>query len=177
MEIKNKETLLEALRQANQKAGGWFSAIPAAEFFTRQADAWSASDNVDHLIKAVKPITLALKMPRLALQGMFGKAERPSKTYTEICIAYEDEIAKGAQASGRFLPDQETPTHPEEQKKQLLDGFSKVGEALLSALEKWGDAELDQYLLPHPILGKLTMREMLFFTVYHNLRHARIEGD
>jgi hypothetical protein len=27
------------------------------------------------------------------------------------------------------------------------------------------------YRLPHPLLGKLTVREMLFFTVYHNAHH------
>jgi len=36
---------------------------------------------------------------------------------------------------------------------------------------------VDQYQLPHPVLGKLTIREMLFFTIYHNLRHASQAGD
>lgn len=37
--------------------------------------------------------------------------------------------------------------------------------------------ELDQYELTDPILGKLTIRELLCFTIYHNLRHANQEGD
>jgi hypothetical protein len=36
---------------------------------------------------------------------------------------------------------------------------------------------LDEYLLPHPLIGKLTIREILYFTIYHNLRHASLEGD
>jgi len=48
---------------------------------------------------------------------------------------------------------------------------------LVSVAEKWNEDELDQYQLPHPILGKLTIREMLYFTIYHNLRHASQEGD
>ena len=58
-----------------------------------------------------------------------------------------------------------------------MDQWSKVNAELLSAVEKWDETELDQYMLPHPILGKLTVREMLFFTIYHNLRHASQEGD
>ena len=48
---------------------------------------------------------------------------------------------------------------------------------MVAAAEKWDEKELDEYYLPHPILGKLTVREILFFTIYHNLRHARQEGD
>ena len=177
MEIKTKETIISETKNSNQRAIEWFDAIPAKQFFLRQGEAWSASDNVDHLIKAIKPITLALKIPRLGLQTMFGKVEHPSRNYDEICIIYVDEIAKGAQASGRFLPNQESPTQPEMQKKELLDQLGKTVNSLLSALENWRDAELDQYQLPHPILGKLTVREMLFFSIYHTLRHARIEGD
>ena len=177
MEINTKETIAAETKKSNQRAMEWFAAIPADPFFMREGEVWSASDNVDHLVKAIKPIALALKMPRLGLQTMFGKAEHPSRTYVEICKIYVDAIAKGAQASGRFLPDQESPAQPEIQKIILLDQLSKTGNSLLSALEKWQDSELDQYQLPHPILGKLTIREMLFFSIYHTLRHARIEGD
>ena len=38
-------------------------------------------------------------------------------------------------------------------------------------------ADLDRYRLPHPLLGKLTVREMLFFTVYHNYHHVRSVAD
>jgi uncharacterized damage-inducible protein DinB len=31
---------------------------------------------------------------------------------------------------------------------------------------------LDRLRLPHPALGKLTVREMLFFTIYHNIHHV-----
>jgi len=109
---------------------------------------------------------------------MFGKTEKPSMTYEELCQIYRNKIAKGAQASGRFLPAQENPAErAEEKKKELLDQWSKVSEELVSRAEKWDEGELDQYQLPHPILGKLTIREMLFFTIYHNLRHASQEGD
>ena len=109
---------------------------------------------------------------------MFGKPEVPSKPYEEICRIYRDEIAKGAQASGRFLPDQQSPPEGAEEKKtELLEQWSKASTELVSVAGKWNDSELDEYLLPHPLIGKLTIREMLFFTIYHNLRHASQEGD
>lgn len=177
-EINTKAEILAALKDSNRRAENWFHAMHAKDFFTRHGDVWSPSDNVDHLIRAVKPIAKALKLPKFTLQAMFGKPEKPSMTYEELCKIYRDEIARGAQASGRYLPNQESPTEdPEAKKEALLDQWSKANVELLSAVEKWDLDEMDRYLLPHPLIGKLTIREMVFFTIYHNLRHASLEGD
>jgi hypothetical protein len=177
MEIKSKESILTEIKNATQRAVAWFDAIPAEAFFTRQGAAWSASDNVDHLIRAIRPVVLALKIPKMGLQVVFGTPAPASQTYDELCKSYETRIAQGGQASGIYLPDQTPPARPEKQKKELLEKLNRAGASLVSALEKWDDAELDQYQLPHPLLGKLTVREMMFFSIYHALRHARPEGD
>ena len=177
-EINTSTELISKLKYANQSVTKWFTEFPAEEFFTRYGETWSASDNVDHLIKSHKPIAKALRLPKFTLQAMFGKPERQSKTYEKTCEIYRAEIAKGAQASGRFLPKQQTPMESAEEKKaELLEQWSKASAELLLVAEKWNDSELDGYLLPHPLIGKLTIREMLLFTIYHNLRHARQEGD
>ena len=177
-EINTSTELFSELRDANQRVTKWFTEIPVEEFFTRHGEMWSTSDNMDHLIKSHRPISRALKLPKFTLQAMFGKPERPSRTYEEICKVYRAEIAKGAQASGRFLPEQQSPIETAEEKKaELLEQWSKASTELVSVAEKWNESELDGYLLPHPLIGKLTIREMLFFTIYHNLRHASQEGD
>jgi DinB superfamily len=177
-ENTSETELMTALKDSNQRVTNWFTEIPVADFFTRHGEVWSPSDNLDHLIKSHKPIAKALKLPKFTLKAMFGKPAKLSITYQELCKIYRDELAKGAQASGRYLPDQENPNENSEQrKKELLDQFSKGSAELVSVAEKWEEDELDGYLLPHPLIGKLTIREMLFFTIYHNLRHASQEGD
>jgi uncharacterized damage-inducible protein DinB len=177
-ELKTKSELISALHDSNQRVANWFTEIPAKDFFTRHADVWSASDNIDHLIKSHQPLAKALKLPKITLRAMFGKPQKASTSFEELCQIYRDEIAKGAQASGRYLPSQENAeANAEKKKKEVIDQFSKVSTELVSAVEKWAEDELDQHLLPHPILGKLTIREMLFFTIYHNLRHASQAGD
>ena len=32
---------------------------------------------------------------------------------------------------------------------------------------------LDRYRLPHPLIGKLTLRELLLWTLYHNAHHVQ----
>jgi hypothetical protein len=117
-------------------------------------------------------------LPKFTLHAMFGKPERQSRPYEEIREIYRDEIARGAQASGRFLRNQQSPAEgAEEEGTKLLEQWSKVSTELVLVAEKWHDSELDGYLLPHPLIGKLTIREMLFFTIYHNLQHASQGGD
>lgn len=173
----NKSELLSRVNDSNQRVIDWFAEIPADEFFQREGDAWSASDNVDHLIKSHKPIAKALKLPKFTLQAMFGLANQPSRSYEAICQVYKDTLAAGGVASGRYLPDQQSPDKPELAKAGLLNQFSKASTDLVSVAEKWDEGDLDRYQLPHPLIGKLTIREMLYFTIYHNLRHASREGD
>lgn len=177
MTIQTKSEIISALQDSNRHVQDWFSAIPVSDYFTRHGEVWSASDNVDHVIKAIKPIVKAMKLPHLALQTMFGKAQHTSRTFEEVCKIYQEEISKGAKASGRFLPE-DTPVEITEQAKtEQIQKASKVIEELITACETWEEDVLDQYQLPHPIIGNLTMREMLFFTIHHNLRHASTEGD
>lgn len=172
-----KSELISKLKDSNRRVTKWFTDIPADTFFTRHGEVWSASDNVDHLTKSHKPIAKALKLPKFTLQAMFGEPEKPSMTYRELCQIYRDAIAKGGQAFGRYLPDPQSPIDLEKAKTNMLNQFSKAGADLVSIAEKWNENDLDGYLLPHPLIGKLTIRELLFFTIYHNLRHASQEGD
>lgn len=49
---------------------------------------------------------------------------------------------------------------------------SPLPQRLIDAVSLWTEEELDRGQLPHPVLGMVTMREMLFFTVIHNRLHA-----
>lgn len=169
--------LIPELRESNRRVVDWFTKIPAASFFIREAEAWSASENLDHLIRSHKPIAMALKLPRLSLKAMFGSADQPSRSYEAICDVYRAKLAEGAVASGRYIPHLLIPENPETAKSELLTKFLNVSAGLASVAEQWIDPDLDGYLLPHPLIGKLSVREMLYFTIYHNLRHASQEGD
>ncbi|MCB9182399.1 MAG: DinB family protein [Flavobacteriales bacterium] len=49
---------------------------------------------------------------------------------------------------------------------------------LCKRTSRWSESDLERYLLPHPLLGKLTLREMLYFTLYHVQHHqALVQRD
>lgn len=53
-----------------------------------------------------------------------------------------------------------------------MAGLSAAVEDFARRIENWSEADLDRYRLPHPLLGKLTVRDMLLFTVQHLAHHA-----
>lgn len=173
-----KESLVLALEKIHQNVTNYFADVPAENLFIRPDDGWSLSDNLDHLVKSVKPIVRAMRLPKEKLQSLFGLASQPSRSFQEIYEVYLQALHNGAQAAGRFLPDQSAPAiEPEEAKTRLLAEWIQLGPELLEQVEGWSESDLDTYLLPHPLLENLTFREMLFFTLCHNQRHMTAEGD
>jgi len=173
-----KESLLPALEETHQSVTDFFGSLSPESFFFRPMDGWSLAENLEHLIKSVKPVARAMRLPKVTLRLMFGTPKQASRQYHEIREAYVHELSKGAQASGKFLPDQAASASDLAMAQaKLLGQWKRTSDELLTTLEGWGDAYLDQYALPHPILGSLTIREMLFFTIYHDSRHTTPEGD
>ncbi|HUN21966.1 MAG TPA: DinB family protein [Anaerolineales bacterium] len=171
-QFQTKEEILTALRFENARVTTAFVNVPSSQFFARTAEVWSVSDQVDHLIRSHKPIIKALKLPRLALKTLFGQAKRKSMTYLELRACYIDKLENGAVATGSFIPEQVQPIHEEDEKRNLLKRWESVSEDLAVQVEKCSDGDLDAYQLPHPVLGTLTIREILYFTIFHNLLHA-----
>ena len=168
-----KAELLESLAAVHQEVAPYFSAIALENFFHGPAGKWSPAENLLHLIKSVQPVTVAMKMPRWQLRLLFGKPQTASRRLAQIKATYQRALANGGKASGRFIPSiREVPSPPEQYRNSLAQKWNTTGDDLLAALRNWQDENLDKYLLPHPLLGKLTIREMLFFTLYHDQHHV-----
>lgn len=83
---------------------------------------------------------------------------------------YKAKLAAGGKARGPFIP----PVILFENKESLIKQYLLQKEKLISKIKRQSEEELDLYILPHPLLGKLTLREMLFFTIYHNRHHLEL---
>lgn len=140
------------------------------DFIKSNNGKWSAGQHLDHIIRAINPITLGLILPFFFLKLFFGKANRPSKTYKEFVQKYKDKLALGGAASGRFIPKNITV----EQRDNLHKRILKVVDSLILQISYCTESELDIIIFPHPLLGKVTLREMMYFTIYHVEHHQNI---
>jgi hypothetical protein len=129
---------------------------------------WNAVQLLDHIVKSVSPVSLALGLPAFLLRLIFGTANRKSRSYEELVARYHDKLKAGGRASGRFVPPPKTDSV-----EKLSANLSKVVQMLTRKIDKFSETQLDQLILPHPLLGKLTLREMLYFTIYHVQHHQK----
>lgn len=165
--------LREALGRLLAEGHAYLVTLAADEFFRPQGEHWSPADHVRHLRKSSTPLVAALRLPRVLLRIRFGTHDGPSRPYDAIKSSYLAKLAAGGQA-GRFAPAPEaTPPDPLERRNEILAGWSAATVGLTNAARVWDEAALDRGQLPHPLLGTLTIREMLAFTVYHTEHHLR----
>ncbi len=171
----SRDELLSALTGADRQITALWNRLSADEFFSDPpGGGWSPAGNLVHLVGAVAPVTLALRLPRLVLGTIFGTARHGSRGFVEMRDAYQRKLREGGTA-GRFAPRRRPPpAHPTAARLTLIRRWEKVVPALCQALARWDEAALDLYRLPHPLLGRLTMREMLNFSLYHLGHHANI---
>ncbi len=141
-----------------------------ASFMKSMDDKWTAGQNLDHLVRSLTPVNQALLLPSFVLRMMFGKPNRPQRSYQELVDRYHQKLSAGGAASGRFIP----PTVSWNQKEDKIADFKLQKERMIKRIESWSEKQLDQYLLPHPLLGKITVREMLFFSAYHIQHHLKL---
>lgn len=165
----SRDEILQALEQQEREGVAYWSAFPLDTFFAKIGASWSPAETVRHLTKSTRPVARALSLPRLVLRVMFGRSRRPSQTYDSLLARYHHLLAEGGGA-GRFAPS----ASAENDRDAVMHRFATTNRDLRQAIARWPDPKLDAYQLPHPLLGKLTVREMLFFTLLHQRHHVEI---
>ncbi|MVM36567.1 DinB family protein [Spirosoma sp. HMF3257] len=140
------------------------------QFHKNNDDKWSVADVMQHLYLSARPIVRLMTGPRDVLR-QWGEANSPSRDYDDIASAYRKILATGVKAPAAMLPRVEDM---QAEKSELMMRFTGIYQTLIDAVGTWSDLEVDSYCIPHPVLGKLTVREMLIFTSVHTQHHLRL---
>lgn len=140
------------------------------EFLFAPNGKWTAGQQLDHIYRSVSALTLGLSLPKFVIKLYVGKANRPSKDYDALVAKYKLRLEGGGKAVGRFIPKPVRPAGKTRLKEKLLRSVNR----LCKLTDKYSETQLDYYILPHPLLGKLTIREMLYFTIYHVEHHQKL---
>lgn len=169
----SREQLLAELRRVGVECDAYWDRFSVVEFLAPLGPAWSPADNVRHLLASCRPVALALRLPRFLLRLLFGRASRPSRSFEQLRTDYRAVLAAGGRAGGRFVPTElAPPAEPAAWRARLMTRRAQAWADLVALAERWSEADLEACRLPHPLLGKLTVREMLLFTLYHEVHHA-----
>jgi len=164
-----KAEIINALRLSFSNFTKLCSSIDQNIFFDKPTAKWSVAENVKHLAIATNTSALAFTLPKFLVRWVGGKPNRGSSTYEELVIKYKKKLEDGGTASGRFVP---KPLPITITKEKMMDEWENAASKFIVALEQnRTEKDLDNYLVKHPLLGRITLRELCYFTIFHTQHH------
>jgi hypothetical protein len=166
----NKQEIIRLLEKSYTAFSDEIEVMNEDEFRKFARGKWNASQHADHLNRSLLPLIFALKLPVLLAKMLFGKAKQSSSTYEDLVTKYLTKLASGSKAVHPFIPSR----FAYKSKETLLKKLNANLKNLLRLLEKYQENQFDEIMLPHPILEKITLREMLYFTIYHAVHHRKL---
>ena len=165
--------IVKALRNNEDQLRSFFQGQIPSLWEVQPEGKWSAGQHVIHLVQSTKPLLNALRLPDFILKWRFGASNRPSRTYEEVIHRYEEKLSKVAPGVvGPFS--RNMPVSPAKESDTWLDQLSKLNGKLNNATLKLSEKQMDTLLVPHPLMGKMTLREILMWNTYHTLHHVNV---
>ena len=132
---------------------------------------WTAGQHVEHLRMSTKPVNTIMKLPKLVLRYKWGTCNRAERSFEELVHKYETKLQEvKPKAPSRFSPRFVSNS----EKNTVLDHLDNERHTMIKLTHKWSEKALSKYVIPHPLLGKLSVREMLYFTILHTDHHRQI---
>lgn len=165
----SKKEIIEQLNRKNKDLVAWYTDRPMEAMDIAPEGAWTAGQHLLHLIKSTKPLAVGAGYPRILLRLKFGKTDGQSGSYDDVVKRYQSKLDSGGKATGDFVPREVKQT----ERDVLVGRMKKEMNVLVNNLHKWSEKNLDNTAVPHPLIGKITLREMLYFTIYHMEHHLK----
>lgn len=169
-----KTELSSALATAHKGFYDYLDTLSKNEYEFAVAGKWSAGQQLGHILNSVKPLGMLRWLPKFLISYKFGKANRPSRSYDEIVAKYNAKLNDTQNAALLANNPFGVAEQPFEGKEKLMKSVKGAVETFQKGLNRFSENELDTYILPHPLLGRITLREMAYFTAYHVQHHQKL---
>ncbi len=142
-----------------------------SEHFFHADGKWSVAENLVHLQLSLSKSWQALFVPKFIAKWMFGKPQHTSLPYEQLMEVYDAKLQAGAVATKAYIP---LLVNNKKSKEELIEQFEHVVNRYLNEIRYyWEETNMDKSQYPHPLLGKITARELMYFNVFHCAHHFR----
>jgi hypothetical protein len=139
------------------------------DHFFHSEGKWSVAENLEHLRLSFAKSWKGLFIPKFISKMMFGKPAHQSLPYEVLEEAYKQKLKTGAKASKEYMP---LIDRNKSSKEDLMKRFEQTATRYLNEIRYyWEEKTIDEYQFPHPILGNITARELMYFNIFHCWHH------
>ena len=164
-----KQEIVKLLDKKHQQLFDWLAMQQLEKWELGPKEKWTTGEHIVHLIQSMKPLNYALRYPKFLLKWRFGVNNRTSRNYDDVCKRYKEKLIEAEGLVSPFSKNMQTPKVAE--KQTIIEKLAKENEILKNRFLKWNDEKLDELLLPHPLMGKMTVREIVMWTAFHTQCH------
>lgn len=132
---------------------------------------WSAVGHAQHLEMSLRPVWFTTFLPVRLHAYFFGRSNREARNYDQVLETYLRKLAgRKPEAPSMFRPKNRPSTSVQKADARLKSILGRY----IKALNRYSDSDLDSLLLPHPLMGKCTLREMAYFLAWHAAYHEQL---
>jgi hypothetical protein len=168
----DKQTIINTLEEKHQELFDWLNATNDNLWMKGPENRWTSGQHILHLVQSCELLNKALRYPKFLIRYKFGTSNRPSRSYEEVAKRYEERLSENQERAKNFNKDLRIPSPKE--KHELMDDLQILNKKLQYKTRKFKDKHLDTLLLPHPLMGKMTLREIIMWTAHHTDHHLNI---
>ena len=165
----NKEEIIAELQTHYGSFVDYIEGLTEAELAFAAEGKWSAHQQLTHIVLCVKPLAQVYSMPEQMIEQTFGKTSRANQSYEDILREYKSKLEEGGSAPKQYIPD----PAKEKAAPELIASLKRHISNLSDKVQLMDEGTLESLQIPHPLLKKITLKEMLYNAIYHVQHHQR----
>jgi len=164
-----KEAIIEKLETVHNNLYQWLETHDEEKWTSGPDDKWTTGQHALHLLQSIKALNTAMSLPKVLLKFKFGKSNRNVRDFNTVVNRYNQRLAEVNGAT--YGPSQKMKVPTIKDKNYIIDRLIAENKKLQYKTTKWSDKQLDNYILPHPLMGKMPVREIVMWTAHHVDHH------
>ena len=166
----DKLEIVDLLEVKHHELFEWLNKQPNENWEKGPKEKWTTGQHILHLINSLQLLNNALSYPKFILKYKFGTCNRPLRDYKTVAKKYNEKLEKNQDRARKFNQKLKKPLL--EERERLLTKFQIQQKKLQYKTKKISDKNLDTLVIPHPLMGKMTIREIIMWTAYHTQHHT-----
>lgn len=169
--MMTKEAIINLLETNYQILITWLQQQDDKKWQKGPEGKWTSGQQAMHLLQSIKPLNDALSMPKIILRYKFGKANRAVRDYDMVIKRYLERLENTKGMTFKGSQNMKIPSLKD--KAYILNRLQVESKKLQYKTRKLSDKNLDTLVLPHPLMGKMPVREIIMWTAYHVEHHTK----
>lgn len=165
-----KDEIIDLLENEHRKLFDWLEKQPNSNWEKGPEGKWTTGQHILHLVDAIKKLNKALSYPKFILKSKFGISNRELRPYKAVANRYQEKLAQNQEKAKTYNTGMKVPTL--KNKNRLIETLVIQNKKLQLKTHKWKNHHLDTLILPHPLMGKMPVREIIMWTAHHTAHHT-----